>query len=258
MSSEQLTAQPLVEIVPISTTDLVHHLKLSRQVPPLLTNIVNQKIIEQKATEQNISLSEAELQTAADRFRYEQGLVSSQATLQWLQKYYLSVTEFEQLIQQNLLARKLARHLFAERVEPYFYSHQLDYYQAIVYEIVLDDFDLGMELYYGIQEGELSFWNLAREYIADPELRRRGGYQGKKRRSQLPPEIAAAVFSPTTEQIPLVLKPIAINKKTYLIYLEEVTPPDLNESLRQKILEQLFDRWLTQQRQQLTSIQLTN
>lgn len=256
MSLKPLTDNPATEVT-ISNTDLIQHLKLSRQMPPLLTRIVNQKIIDRTASQENITLSEAELQTAADRFRYEHQLVSSKATLQWLQKYHLSVTEFERLIYNRVLTQKLAHHLFAKQIEPYFYSNQLNYYQAIIYEIVLDDFDLGMELYYGIQEEELSFWNLAREYITDLELRRRGGYQGKKMRSQLPPEIAAAVFAPKAE-IPIVLKPIAINKKTHLVYVEEVIQPNLDESLSQTILNQLFENWLNKQRQQLTNLQVTN
>lgn len=252
MSSKQLTDISPSEIATVAPTDLIDHLKLSRQMPSLLTSIVNQKIIARTARRENITLSEVELQTAADRFRYEHQLVSSKATLHWFQKYHLSVTEFERLIHNRLLKQKLAQHLFAEQVEPYFYSNQLDYYQTVFYEIVLDNFDLGMELYYGIQEQELSFWNLAREYIDDLELRRRGGYQGKKMRSQLPAEVAAAVFSPKTEQTPIVLKPIAINKKTHLIYVEEVIQPNLDESLRQTILDRLFENWLNKQRQQLT------
>lgn len=258
MSSEQLIANPPTEVALVSTTDIVQHLKLSRQMPWLLTKIVNQKIIEQTAIQKNITLSETELQTGADRFRYEHELVSSKATLQWLEKYHLSVTEFEQLIQHSLLTQKLAQHLFAEQVEASFYSNQLDYYQAVIYEIVLDDFDLGMELYYGIQEEELSFWNLAHEYIADRELRRRGGYLGKKTRTQLHPEIATAVFAIAAAKIPIVLKPIVINKKTHLVYVEEVTQPNLDESLRQKILDRLFENWLSQQRQQLTNNRVTN
>jgi hypothetical protein len=47
-----------------------------------------------------------------------------------------------------------------------------------MYEIVLDDEDLAMELFYGIQEGEMSFYEVAHQYIQDMELRRKGGYRG--------------------------------------------------------------------------------
>ena len=250
MKSE-LTTNNTAEANVITATDLVQHIKLSRQMPRVLVGAIDQKIIDRAVEQNNIVLSEQELQAAADGFRYENKLISSAATLNWLNKYHLSVTEFEKLIENGLVVKKLIQHLFQSQVEAYFYAHQLDYYRAVIYDIVLSDFDLGMELYYGIQEEELSFWNLAHEYIQDRELRRRGGYQGKLSRQQLHPEIAAAVFSRTESQIPLVIKPIIVDKKTHLIYVEEIVKPTLDHNLREKIAHQLFQNWLAQQRQQL-------
>ncbi|MGF1587958.1 MAG: peptidylprolyl isomerase [Pleurocapsa sp.] len=249
MTQEQLAVNPLPKAETISLADIVRHLKLSQQMPSVMTGLINQKIIEQTVAQENLPVAEQELQVAADRFRFEHNLLSSQATLNWLEKHHLSVTEFEELIEGTLLAQKLAEHLFKDRVEAYFYSHQLDYDQAVIYEIVLSDFDLAMELFYGIQEQELSFWDLAHQYIQDTELRRRGGYRGQKSRKQLQPEIAAAVFS-TANSIPQLLKPIAIGNKTHLVYVEEIIQPTLDLSLSQTIVKQLFENWLSQQREQ--------
>ena len=233
----------------ISITDIIQHLKLSRQMPSVLADSLDRKIIEKTASQENINVTEDELQKAADRFRLENNLTSSQDTLKWLEKHYLSVTEFEQSIKIDILSRKLAHHLFENQVEANFHAHQLDLYQAIVYEIALSNFDLAMELFYGIQEQELSFWDLAHKYIEDDELRRHNGYRGKKTRSQLQPEIAAAVFALNNDRLPQVIKPIAIGKKTYLIYVEEIIKPVLEPSLRQKIVSQLYNDWLSKQRQ---------
>ena len=249
MTSELTTNT--AEIGAITTTDLLQHLKLSRQMPRVLTGAIDQKIIDRAVEQNNVVFSEQELQAAADSFRYENQLISSAATLNWLNKYHLSVTEFEKLIENSLIVQKLSQHLFQSQVEAYYYAHQLDYYQAVIYDIILSDFDLGMELYYGIQEEELSFWDLAHQYIEDPELRRLGGYQGKKSRQQFHAEIAAAVFCCTESQIPLVIKPIVIDKKTHLIFVEEIIEPNLDNNLREKIVQQLFQNWLNQQRQQL-------
>ena len=233
----------------ISTSEIIQSIQLSRKMPAVLAELMNQKIIETTATQENIIVTEDELQNAADRFRLENKLISSQDTLKWLEKHYLSVTEFEQSIKMEILSQKLAHHLFQDRVEANFHAHQLDYYQAIVYEIPLDNFNLAMELFYGIQEQELSFWDLAHKYIENDELRRHNGYRGKKTRSQLQPEIAAAVFALNNDRLPQVIKPIAIGKKTYLIYVEEIIQPVLERSLRQQIISQLYQEWLGKQRQ---------
>jgi hypothetical protein len=60
--------------------------------------------------------SELEIQQAADSFRLQNNLSSSQATLNWLEKYGLSIEEFEQLIYDNSLSLKLAQHLYSDRV----------------------------------------------------------------------------------------------------------------------------------------------
>ena len=233
----------------ISASQIIQSIKLSRKMPAVLAELVNQKIIETTATQENIIVNEDELQKAADRFRLENKLISSQDTLKWLEKHHLSITEFEQSLKMEILSQKLAHHLFQDRVEANFHAHHLDYYQAIVYEIPLDNFNLAMELFYGIQEQELSFWDLAHKYIENDELRRHNGYRGKKTRSQLQPEIAAAVFALNNDRLPQIIKPIAIGKKTYLIYVEEIIQPVLERSLRQKIITQLFEDWLGKQRQ---------
>lgn len=247
MTQEELTVDSIRKMETISEAETLRHLKLSLQMPSLLNSLLDRKIVEQTAIKEKIFLTEQELQVAADRFRFERNLISSQATVDWLTKYNLSVTEFEEMVRRNLLWQKLAEHLFKDKAEAYFYAHHLDYYQAVIYQIVLPNFDLAMELFYGIQERELSFWDLAHQYIEDVELRRRGGYLGQKSRDRLRPEVAAAVFS-SANRVPQVLKPIAVEKKAYLIYVEEIIQPTLDGSLRQNIIEQLFNNWLSQQR----------
>lgn len=230
----------------ITPAQIVEHLKFSCQMPNIIKGMLDRQIIQQKAVEENIIIEEQELQQAADRFRYENNLMSSQDTLQWLEKHSLSVTEFEELIKSNTVAQKLAQHLFSDRVEAYFYAHQLDYTKAIVYEIALSEHNLAMELFYGIQEQEFSFWELAHQYIQDEELRRLGGYKGRVTRNQLKPEISAAVFA--VENPPQILKPISVGKYSYLIYVEEIIQPVLEQSLRYEIIHQLFKNWLDGQR----------
>ena len=252
MNQRQLTIDKPTNIAEISNSDLAKHLKLSLQMPQVLTNLIDQRIIALTAKQEGVIIEEQELQAAADRFRFENNLIGSQDTLKWLNNYHLSVTEFEELIKNNLLKQKLGEHLFKDKVEPYFYTHQLEYNKASLYEIVLSDFNLAMELFYGIQEQELSFWDLAHQYIEDDSLRRRGGYMGLKTRDRLHPEIAAEVFVFDNSKLPQVLKPIAIEKKAHLICVEEIISPVLNDSLRQKIINRLYENWLIKQRASLT------
>ena len=117
-----------------------------------------------------------------------------------------------------------------------------------MYEVVLDDEDLAIELFYGIQEGEMSFYEVAHQYIQDTELRRKGGYRGIVRRKELKPEISAAVFA---AKPPQVLKPIVTSSGVNLILVEEIIQPELDAKLGSQIMFNLFDEWLQQQIEQV-------
>ncbi|GAB4386724.1 MAG: hypothetical protein Kow00121_53850 [Elainellaceae cyanobacterium] len=205
-------------------------------------------MIESIAEESGITLGSEELQQAADAFRLTHNLLRTDDTELWLQKQYLSLDQFEEIVRISALSSKLAHHLFADQVEPFFVAHQLDYTQVVMYEIILDDEDLAMELFYTLQEGEMSFPEVAHQYIHDPELRRCGGYRGKVRRSDLRPEISAAVFASAPPQL---LKPILTSKGVHLILVEEIIEPELDKLLQQKILSHLFLDWLKQQIEQV-------
>ena len=131
----------------------------------------------------------------------------------------------------------------------YFYANQLNYASAVIYEIVLDDPDLAMELFYSIQEKEVTFYEVARQYITDVELQRKGGYLGKVTRQDLRPEISAAVFAASPPQL---LKPVMTAKGVHVIWVEEIIKPELEAMLRLEILSEFLDEWLTLRQGELT------
>jgi parvulin-like peptidyl-prolyl isomerase len=231
-------------VMKITDLDIIHSIKLSRQVPDVVEAIATQKIITQAALEAGIQVEEAELQQEGDKLRLEQKLVKAKDTWNWLKKHHLSLNEFEEFVHNNVLAKKLANHLFLPHIEKFFYENQLDYVGAATYEVILDDRDLALELFYALEEGEITFPEIARLYIQDPELRRTYGYQGVQHRKDLRPEIAAAVFLASAPQI---LKPISTSKGVYLIWVEEIIQPQLDEQLRLQIISELFSDWLKQQ-----------
>jgi parvulin-like peptidyl-prolyl isomerase len=228
----------------ISCEDVIRSIKLSCQIPGVVEAIATQKIIAEAAQEASITVGEEELQQEGDELRFAKKLVKAQDTWAWLKKHHLSLEEFEELAHNNVLSKKLANHLFADKVERFFYEHQLDYFAAITYEVELNDRDLALELFYALKEGEISFQQIAREYILNPELRRAWGYQGLRHRKDFRPEIAAAIFAATPPEI---LKPITTPKGVYLIWIEEIIQPQLDEQLRATIQQELFSTWLKQQ-----------
>ncbi|MEQ8463879.1 peptidylprolyl isomerase [Coleofasciculus sp. E1-EBD-02] len=235
------------QAITISSEDILHQVKLSCKIPSVIEEIVTRKIIASAAAEAGIKVETEELQKAADNIRLMKKLESADDTRAWLQKHSLSLNDFEELVYISIISNKLVAHLFADQIEPYFFEHQLDYAGVLMYEVVLDDEDLAMELFYALQEGEMSFPEVAHQYIQDKELRRIGGYRGIVRRQELKPEISAAVFA---AKPPQVLKPIVTSKGVHLILVEEIIQLQLDNQLRSKIFLDLFSEWSKQQIEQ--------
>jgi PPIC-type PPIASE domain len=229
--------------IEIIDRDLIYEAKIAGKIPDLARGIIRRKIIGLQVEKAGLEPTAAELQQAADKFRTVNHLESAEATNKWLQKLHLSVDDFEEMVTQNLLADKLAHHLFANQVEQFFYQNLLDYSAAAFYEIILEDRDLAMELFYSLQEGDLSFADVAQQYISDPEFSRRGGYVGTVGRKQLRPEISAAIFATKPPQL---IKPVITSVGVHLIQVAEIIEPKLDERIHHQILMEMFDRWLSE------------
>jgi parvulin-like peptidyl-prolyl isomerase len=228
----------------INKEDIIEQIKLSCKVPSLVEEITVRKIVENTAQILGIEVDTQELQQTADKIRLTNKLNSAAHTWNWLEKHGLSLDDFEKIAYLSVLSARLAEHLFTDKVEPYFFEHQNDYISAIAYEVILDDEDVAIELFYAIQEGEISFYDVAHKYIQDEELRRHGGYQGALRRKDLKLEISAAIFA---SQPPQLLKPILTAKGAHLILVEEIISPELDNNLRNIITLELFYYWLQTQ-----------
>ena len=236
----------------ISSRDIIHYIKISCQIPVVVEAIASDRIITDTAEKLGITVEESQIQQEGDLFRANKKLVRAKDTLAWLQQHHLSVDDFEELIYKKILSKKLANHLFGKKVESFFFQHRLNYLAAVTYEIIFDDKDLALEFFYALQEGETTFADIAREHISDPDMRRNGGYRGIRRRADFRPEVASAVFA---AKPPQPLKPISTNKGVYLIWVEEIIQPELDDKLRSQIISELFNSWL---KQELSEMQISD
>ncbi len=217
--------------------------KRSGKFPELVRGFYRHHIITTVAQELDLVLTETELQSAADKFRKVNQLESITATCQWLEANFMSVEDFQEIISYQLIVDKLVNHLFAERVESYFHQNSIAYMSAAIYEIILPDWYTATEIFYAIEEGDLSFACVADRYLTDPELKRCGGYLGAVSRQQLRPELAAAIFAATPPQV---IAPVKTNFGVHLIRVEEIVRPQLDEILRERIIREMFELWLAE------------
>jgi parvulin-like peptidyl-prolyl isomerase len=225
----------------ITTEDILEQLKISRKIPEVIEQIFTRRIVKAEADKLGIKVEIPELQEAADLFRAKNRLISARITEKWLEINQLSLDEFETIIHLELLSDKLKQVVLADKVEQYFYQHQLDFDRVVISEVVLTNKELATELYYAIREGEISFQDVATKYITDPELKRKGGYLGQIKRKDLNVGLRS-IFSVTI--YPQVIKPIATAQGFHLIWLEEKIEATLEPDIYQEIQSYLFTEFL--------------
>ncbi len=228
------------ELFPVFPNDVVQQVKLSLKLPEVINAIVTRQIVAAVCNRSGIQVDPAELQQAADAFRLQHNLSSAEDTIAWLQKYCLTIEDFEALIYSETLQARLARHLFDHQIEPHFSEHLSDYVQAVLYKIDLPDLNTAKSLYQAIQADQMKFTQAVQQHSQNQDPRRWDGYYGIFTRPQLPPELAEIVF---LAQPPEVLKPTSKS----LIYVERLLQPQLTPALRERILAELFANWTAQQ-----------
>jgi parvulin-like peptidyl-prolyl isomerase len=232
----------------ITTQDILEQLKISRKIPEVVEQIFTRRIVQTEAKRLGIEVEIPELQEAADTFRAKNRLISARITQKWLEMNQLSLDEFEAIIHLELLSDKLKQIVLKDKVEQFFYQHQLDFDRVAISEVILQNKELATELYYAIKEGEISFQEVASQYISDPDLKRKGGYLGRIKRKDLSAGLRS-IFSATT--YPQVLKPIATAKGFHLIWLEEKIDATLEPDIYQEIQSRLFTEFLQEKMTEL-------
>ncbi len=213
----------------------------------LIDQTIQQRLVTIAAQQLGIEVSLEELQNSADRLRVQHQLLTTQSTLAWLERHQLSIEDFEDIAQFTILCEKVKTQVVESQIAPYFYQHQLDYEQAILYEVILPQHEFAMELFYALQERELDFLEVVHRYVSDRSLRLSGAYRRVIRRQDVAAELSATIFAATAPQV---LRPFVQGDRTHLIYVVELLQPELTTSLQAEIRHNLFQQWLQQQQQQ--------
>ena len=226
----------------IEADEIVFYLKKNQQLKFVNQKILSQKIIETAAQERGITITAQEIQAEADRIRYEMRLEKASQTLAWLASEMISPEEWEAGMRDRLLAKKLAQTLFGHEVEKTFVQNKLDYEQILLYQIIVPYQKLAQEIFYQIEEEEISFYEAAHLYDIDERRRHLCGYEGKLYRWGLKPDLAAAIFSAQPGEL---IGPFTTEQGYHLFMVEQFIPAELTPEISQQIIDKMFNQWLS-------------
>ncbi len=230
-------SQPLIE-----ASEIIELLRRELQLKTFTQKVWQKKVIEKAAQERGLTVTPEEIQVVGDQLRREKRLEKAADTIAWLVDQMISVEDLEAGIRDRLLAQKLAEHLFSKEVQKVFVQNKLQFDQIILYQIVVANRQLAQELFYQIQEGEISFFDAAHLYDIDENRRHLCGCEGKVYRWGLKPDIAVAVFSAQPGEV---IRPIETERGYHLFLVEKFLPAELTPQRYQEILHNLFNEWLS-------------
>jgi parvulin-like peptidyl-prolyl isomerase len=228
----------------IAPEAIINALRRQLRLRDICQEILFQEIVQQAAQVRAIAVAPDEIQAEADRQRYELRLENASDTFAWLNEKLMTAEDWESGISDRLLAKKLAEAIFAPDVEAYFVENRLSFEQVLLYKITVPYQQLSQELFYQIEEKEISFYEAAHLYDIDAERRRQCGYVGKVYRSHLKPDIASMIFGAKQGEL---LGPVQAAQGYDLMVVEEFVAAELTEENRQIILDRLFQEWLTRE-----------
>jgi len=225
----------------VEPQEIVNFLKSEMNLKQVCQKILFQKVICQVAQKRGIIVTTEEIEAEANRQRREKRLEKATDTLSWLTDELISLDDWEVGIRNHLLSQKLAQTLFAKEVESFFIQNSQSFEQVIFYQIIVDSQKLAQELYYQIEEGEISFYDAAHLYDIDDNRRYKCGYEGKVYRWALQSDIAALVFSAPSKQL---IGPIKTEQGYHLFKVESLIPAELTSQRYEEILNNMFQQWL--------------
>lgn len=233
---------------PLSLRECLRYLQTSGKLQGFLGDILRQYVLEQEMkTREDLDINPAVIEQAVVDFRLQQQLTDPNAFQEWLQRNGLDYAAFHNQISSNFKIEKLKFVVTEPRLQEYFIERKVFLDRVVLSRIIVENQELADELKMQIQEGA-SFEELAREHsIADDRIA--NGMMGPVSRGTMPDSIRAMIDAANIGDL---VGPLEIEQRWALFRVEQALPATLeNQSLRQVLINELFDRWLAEKIQKM-------
>ena len=168
----------------------------------------------------------------------------------WLERYHMTPDQLAALATRSLKIEKFKQATWGHKLESYFLSckSQLD---MVIYGLIrTQDMAIAQELYFRILEQEESFAEIARKYSQGSEAQT-DGCIGPVALSSCHPTLAKMLSHSQPGQL---WTPMQIGEWIVIVRLEKLIPAQLDETMRQQLLNELFAQELQKQLNQLSDV----
>lgn len=239
--TELLTTQMPAKIEPATDESIANYLRYSCKIAEIAVLAERDAIVIKTCEELGIVISDEELQVAGDAFRMQHKLLSASETLAWLTQQRISPEDWSQGIRIKLLSQKLKEHLFLDSIDAHYLSYREEYRRVAFSQILVAEMSEALEIAEILRSNKVSFAAMAIDRSKTKPSGQNGGFVGIRFLSTLMPEIKEAISNLPEGEI---ISPVKTHLGYHVLRIEKWFPPSLNESVREEILEVLFQNWL--------------
>jgi parvulin-like peptidyl-prolyl isomerase len=223
----------------VPTGELVPLLVKYQMLPGLLRELVIDRAIA------DTECSEAERVQAIQEFSQRYQLTSNEQVEQWLTLQGLTYIQMEEIAIRLFKIEKFKRENWSNKLEAYFLKRKGQLDRAIYSLIRTEDVGIAQEVYFRLMDGEQTFEEIARKYSQGAEAQT-SGLIGPVELSTPHPAIAQLI---STNPPGKICPPIKLEQWYAIVRPEKMLPSQLDEPMRQRLINELFQTWLQEQMQ---------
>jgi parvulin-like peptidyl-prolyl isomerase len=245
------------EISTANDAEIVNYLRHSTKFAEIAAAAEEEALIIKLCQHFGLEVSETEWQEEGDVFRFKHKLLGVKETTDWLEQQRITLEDWSEGIRLKLLTKKLKEHLFGANVDLHYIANRDQYQQVALSQILVLDLETATTIKRSLLANPTSFCALALEHSQGKQSHTNGGFLGVLYVSQLAPEIGQAITegmakpiaqhgrnpiaNPTTETI---IGPVQTKLGYHLLRVEKWFPSVMSESVREEILNILWQLWL--------------
>jgi parvulin-like peptidyl-prolyl isomerase len=210
----------------------------------LLPQLLRELIIDEAIAP--IECNPEEVAQAKQRFYAERQLTQAADIQTWMVQQGLSSEQLDNIISRKLKLEKFKQVRWGNKLESYFFQlkGKLD---KVIYSLLrTQDAGLAQELYFRLQAKEQPFADVAQKYSQGPEAQT-GGLVGPVELNTLHPAMVQLL---TNSQPGQISPPVRIAEWLVIVRVEKFIPAQLDDPMKTRLLNELFEDWLKEQQQQ--------
>jgi parvulin-like peptidyl-prolyl isomerase len=189
----------------------------------------------------NLAVSDAEIQAAGDEFRRKHQLLGATDTVAWLAQQQILIEDWAEGLRIELLTAKLKEHLFGGVIDSTYISDRQKFRRVALSQILLQDSLEVLKIKQQLGQDISQFCKIALEHSQASASRNNGGFLGIRFVTDLIPVIQEAVLSASEGDL---LGPIQTELGYHLVKVEKIFPVVLDEPVRARLLDYLWQNWL--------------